>query len=73
MDGHLHVYMCRSFFFFIGGGGGGGGGGAFIYICPPSGGCATTPLVPQPRVHVFIKVEMEIKNKSLNCAISLYP
>ena len=41
MDGHVHVYMCRSFFW----GGGGGGGGAFIYICPPSGGCATTPLL----------------------------
>ena len=34
-------------FFFWGGGGGGGGGGAFICICPPSGGCATTPL-PTP-------------------------
>ena len=39
----MYTYICAEAFFF-GGGGGGGGGGAFIYICPPSGGCATTPL-----------------------------
>ena len=39
----MYTYICAEAFF-LGGGGGGGGGGAFIYICPPSGGCATTPL-----------------------------
>ena len=31
MDGHVHVYMCRSFFL---GGGGGGGGRLYIYLPP---------------------------------------
>ena len=39
----MYTYICAKAFFV--GGGGGGGGGAFMYICPPSGGCATTPLV----------------------------
>ena len=42
----MYTYICADAFLGGGGGGGGGGGeGAFIYICPPSGGCATTPLL----------------------------